>query len=99
MGNPAGILLTLEGKTLFHAGDTSLFLDMKLIGELDSIDLALLPIGDTFTMGIDDAGKADDFLQAKAVIPVHYNTFPLIVADPTAFAEKLKTSTQATPNP
>jgi L-ascorbate metabolism protein UlaG (beta-lactamase superfamily) len=99
MGNPVGILLTLDGKTIFHAGDTSLFLDMKLIGERNSIDLALLPIGDVFTMGIDDAVKAAEFLRAKAVLPVHYDTFPPIVADAHAFAEKLKASTQAIPHP
>jgi L-ascorbate metabolism protein UlaG (beta-lactamase superfamily) len=61
---------------------------MKLIGELDSIDAALLPIGDNFTMGIDDAVMAAGFLKAKLAIPMHYNTFDLIKVDPHAFARK-----------
>lgn len=99
MGNPAGLLLTIDGKTLYHAGDTGLFLDMKLIGELDTIDLAFLPIGDNYTMGIDDAVKAAEFLRAKAVVPVHYDTWPIIAADTTTFSQKLKASTTATPHP
>lgn len=85
-GNPCGFLITSEGKTLYHAGDTGLFLDMKLIGELHPIDLALLPIGDNFTMGVDDAIKAVEFLQPKHVVPMHYDTFDLIKADPKKFA-------------
>lgn len=73
---PAGILLTVEGKTIFHAGDTGLFSDMKLIGELNHIDLAFLPIGDNFTMGPEDAKLAAEWLRAKQVVPVHYSTFP-----------------------
>ena len=88
LGNPCGILITADGKTLYHAGDTALFLDMKLIGELDSIDAALLPIGDNFTMGIDDAAMAAGFLKAKLAIPMHYNTFDLIKVDPHAFVTK-----------
>lgn len=88
LGTPCGILITADGKTLYHAGDTALFLDMKLIGELDPIDAALLPIGDNFTMGIDDAVMAADFLKAKLAIPMHYNTFDLIKTDPHAFAKK-----------
>ncbi len=57
-GNPCGYLVSMDGKTLYHSGDTGLFLDMKLIGEMNRIDLALLPIGDNFTMGIEDAVKA-----------------------------------------
>lgn len=81
MGNPAGILLTIDGKTLYHAGDTSLTLDMKLIGELDKIDVALLPVGDGFTMGLDDAAMAVEFLDADLAVPMHFNTFPLIEVD------------------
>jgi len=90
LGNPCGILITADGKTLYHAGDTALFLDMKLIGELDSIDVAMLPIGDNFTMGIDDAAMAVGFLKAKLAIPMHYNTFDLIKVDPHAFAKKVE---------
>lgn len=85
-GNPCGFLITSEGKTLYHAGDTGLFWDMKLIGDLHPIDLALLPIGDNFTMGVTDAIKAVEFLHPKRVVPMHYNTFDLIKADPALFA-------------
>ncbi len=88
LGNPVGILLTSGGKTLYHAGDTGLFYDMKLIGEMNEIDLALLPIGDNFTMGIEDAVKAVEFLQPKITVPIHYKTFDLIDVDPQEFAEK-----------
>ncbi len=89
LGNPAGLLITADGKTLYHAGDTALFLDMKLIGELDAIDVAILPIGDNFTMGIDDAAKAVEFLQPQLAIPMHYKTFDLIYVDPNVFVEKV----------
>ncbi len=88
-GMPAGILFTAEGKTVFHAGDTALFSDMKLIGERNTIDVAFLPIGDNFTMGPEDATIAAEWLQAKRVVPVHYNTFPVIEQDPVEFAENL----------
>lgn len=90
LGNPCGVLITADGKTLYHAGDTALFLDMKLIGELNNIDVAMVPIGDNFTMGIDDAAIAVDFLKAKMAIPMHYNTFDLIKVDPNAFASKVQ---------
>ncbi|MGG3450756.1 metal-dependent hydrolase [Domibacillus aminovorans] len=92
MGMPAGVLVMNDGKTVYHAGDTSIFLDMKLIGELHPIDLAFLPIGDNFTMGPDDAALAAEFLKAKTVVPVHYNTFPPIKQDPNKFIAKLKAS-------
>ncbi|MCX8055945.1 MAG: MBL fold metallo-hydrolase, partial [Ignavibacteria bacterium] len=76
--------------TIYHTGDTGLFGDMKLIGELNKIDYLLLPIGDNFTMGIDDALIAVDFIKPKVVIPMHYNTFPVINSDPKVFAEKVK---------
>ena len=90
MGNPCGFLVTLGGKTVYHAGDTGLFLDMKLIGEMHKIDVALLPIGDNFTMGIDDAVKAAEFLQADINVPMHYKTFEVIEADPQEFAKKIE---------
>jgi L-ascorbate metabolism protein UlaG (beta-lactamase superfamily) len=89
-GMPAGVLLFAEGKTVFHAGDTGLFSDMKLIGELHPIDLAFLPIGDNFTMGPEDAALAAEFLQAKQVVPIHFNTFPPIKQDPQNFISLLK---------
>lgn len=89
MGMPAGLLLTLGERTLYHAGDTSLFGDMKLIGELEDVELAMLPIGDNFTMGPDDALLAAEWVGAKHVIPMHYNTFPVIEQDPHAFVKRL----------
>lgn len=89
-GNPAGILLNFDGKTIYHAGDTGLFLDMKLIGEMNDIDLALLPIGDNFTMGPVDAAKAVEFLRPKKVVPMHYNTFDMIKQDPNEFAKLVR---------
>lgn len=89
MGDPTGMLITMDGKTLYHSGDTGLFYDMKLIGEMNEIDVATLPIGDNFTMGINDAVKAAEFLQAKMYIPMHYNTFEVIDVDPQEFVDKL----------
>ncbi|GAB4074986.1 metal-dependent hydrolase [Barrientosiimonas marina] len=90
-GMPAGILLTIDGKTIYHVGDTGLFSDLKLIGEMNDIDIAFVPIGDNFTMGPDDALVAADWINAKTVVPVHYNTFPVIEQDPDAFVSKVKT--------
>lgn len=88
-GMPAGILFTAEGKTIYHAGDTALFGDMKIIGERTNIDLAFLPIGDTLTMGPEDAALAAEWLQAKKVVPIHYNTFPAIEQNPESFVSSL----------
>jgi L-ascorbate metabolism protein UlaG (beta-lactamase superfamily) len=90
MGEPAGVVITIEGKNIYHAGDTGLFLDMKLIGEMNSLDAALVPIGDNFTMGIDDAVKAIEFLNPGLAIPMHYNTFGIIKADPQEFRRKVE---------
>ena len=91
LGSPAGIVLTMGGKKVYHSGDTGLFLDMKLIAEMNGpFDVALLPIGDNFTMGIDDAVKATEFLQAKMHIPMHYDTFGWIQADPGEFVRKVE---------
>lgn len=91
-GMPAGILLFIEDKTIYHAGDTALFSDMKLIGERHPIDLAFLPIGDNFTMGPEDAATAVEFLKPKTVVPIHYNTFPYIKQDPQQFVELVHSS-------
>lgn len=90
-GMPAGFLLTIDGKTIYHVGDTGLFSDLKMIGERNDIDLAFVPIGDNFTMGPEDALTATDWINAQMVVPVHYNTFPVIEQDPDAFVEKVKT--------
>lgn len=76
-----------------HAGDTSLFGDMKLIGERHPIDLAFLPIGDNFTMGIEDAAYAVELLNPQAVVPIHYDTFPPIKQNPQDFKELVKGAT------
>lgn len=90
LGNPCGILIQLAQKTLYHAGDTGLFLDLKLIGAMNSIDVAFLPIGDNFTMGIDDAVKAVEFLHPGLVVPMHFRTFASINTDPAEFADKVQ---------
>jgi L-ascorbate metabolism protein UlaG (beta-lactamase superfamily) len=89
-GDPAGVIIDSENKIIYHAGDTALFYDMKLIGEMHRINYALLPIGDNYTMGIDDAVKAAEFLNAKTVIPIHYNTFDVIRADAEEFKRKIE---------
>ncbi|MFC2130123.1 metal-dependent hydrolase [Bacteroidota bacterium] len=90
MGEPAGVVISMGGKTIYHCGDTGLFLDMKLIGEMNKIDIMLVPIGDNFTMGIDDAVKAVEFVNPGIAIPIHYDTFPVIPADPNEFKSKVK---------
>ncbi|MFA9558735.1 metal-dependent hydrolase [Evansella sp. AB-rgal1] len=98
-GMPAGILFTAGGKTLYHAGDTALFSDMKLIGEQNDIEIAFLPIGDNFTMGPEDALLAAKWIKAKKVIPIHYNTFPVIEQDAVLFAKNVEPSTGIVLNP
>lgn len=97
-GVPTGLILKLgEGndrKTIYFAGDTCLFMDMQLIGD-EELDVAVIPIGDHFTMGPDDAVKAVKFLRPKTVVPCHYNTFPPIEQDPQAFKSKVEAQTQA----
>jgi L-ascorbate metabolism protein UlaG (beta-lactamase superfamily) len=89
-GNPTGVLIFMEEKTIYHAGDTGLFYDMRLIGEMHKIDCAFLPIGDNFTMGIDDAVKAAEFINADITIPIHYNTFDIINANPEDYKKKVE---------
>jgi L-ascorbate metabolism protein UlaG (beta-lactamase superfamily) len=91
-GSPCGFIINMGGKTVYHPGDTGLFYDMKLIGDRNKIDLAFLPIGDNFTMGIDDAVKAVEFIHPEKVVPIHYKTWPLIDSEPREFADKLKDS-------
>ncbi|MDP3073007.1 MAG: metal-dependent hydrolase [Opitutaceae bacterium] len=87
LGAPCGILISADGKTLYHAGDTAVFLDMQLIGR-GGLDAALLPIGDNYTMGPDDALLALDFLRPRVAVPMHYDTWPLIAQDAGAFASR-----------
>ncbi|HYV38983.1 MAG TPA: metal-dependent hydrolase [Gemmataceae bacterium] len=94
-GNPCGFHLFLkDGKKIYDAADTGLFGDMKLIGE-EGIDLAILPIGDNYTMGPDDALRAVKLLQPKKVVPIHYDTFPLIAQDAQAWAKRVRSETKA----
>lgn len=90
MGNPAGFVVTAEGKNIYHAGDTCVFLEMELIGRMTPIDVALLPIGDNFTMGIEEAVEAIKLLRPKKVVPIHYDTWDLIRADTAAFAAQAR---------
>jgi L-ascorbate metabolism protein UlaG (beta-lactamase superfamily) len=93
-GNPCGFLLTTnDGKKLYFAQDTGLFGDMKLIGE-EGLDLAVIPIGDNYTMGPDDALRAVKMLQPKVVIPIHYNTWELLAQDAQAWAERVHKETK-----
>lgn len=88
-GMPAGFIINIGGKTILHAGDTSLFSDMKMIGDRHQIDVAFLPIGGHFTMGPEDALQAAAWFNAELTIPVHYDTFPLIRQDSENFVQQL----------
>ena len=92
-GEAAGIIIELEsGRSVYHAGDTSLFSDMKLIADRFKPVLALLPIGDRFTMGPEDAAKAVEIIKPQVVIPIHHSTFPLLSGRPEEFQELLSGS-------
>ena len=95
-GNPAGFVVSAEGKNIYFACDTALFSDMQLIGN-QGIDLAVIPIGDLFTMGIEDSIEAIKLINSKQVLPTHYNTWPPIEQDSAAWAELVKSKTSAQP--
>jgi L-ascorbate metabolism protein UlaG (beta-lactamase superfamily) len=95
-GNPCGLLLDVNGKRIYMAGDTGLFYSMRLIGE-EGIDLAVLPIGDNFTMGPDDALRAVQLIEPRIVIPIHYDTFDVIKQDPHAWAARVREDTSTEP--
>jgi len=88
-GDPTGVVIEMDGKTVYHAGDTGLTYDMKLIGEFFKPELSFIPIGDRYTMGIPSATMAVEFIQTKKVIPIHYNTFPIVSADPEEFKRRV----------
>lgn len=92
-GFPCGFLYRTDGTLIYHAGDTGLFSDMELLGEYNDIDVALLPIGDNYTMGPDDAVLATQLLRPKTVIPMHYGTFPAIEQNPEAFCREVSERT------
>lgn len=89
LGIAASFVVSIGGKCIYHAGDTALTSDMALIGDDKSIDLACVPIGGQFTMGIDDAVKSLSMLKPKVVVPIHYNTWDIIKVDPEEFASKV----------
>lgn len=96
-GQPNGILIkTASGPKIYHAGDTAVFLEMQLIGD-EGLDLAILPIGDYFTMGIDGSLKAIELLRPRVVIPMHYNTFDPIAQDVALWAQRVQNETPARP--
>ncbi len=92
-GHACGFIVNFNSHIIYHSGDTSLFGDMKLLGELENIRLALLPIGDNFTMGISDAVRAVKMIKPEVVIPMHYNTWPIIECDPKEFKDDVEKQT------
>ncbi len=94
-GTPAGLLINIGGRTVYHAGDTCLFSDMKLIAERNPVDIALLPIGGHYTMDRHDAVVAVEFVGAGTVIPMHYDTFPPIATDSDAFKSEVESKTSS----
>jgi L-ascorbate metabolism protein UlaG (beta-lactamase superfamily) len=95
-GVPAGFVLTFGGKRIYIAGDTAFFSDMTLIGQME-IEVAILPIGDLYTMGIDDSVLATQAINPRFVLPSHFNTWPPIAQDTKAWAHKIKSETPAEP--
>ncbi len=95
IGPACGLVVKLGGKTIYHAGDTCLFGDMKLIAERDPIDIALLPIGGHYTLDRHDAVVAVELLGATTVIPMHYDTFPPIETDAEAFKADVESQTSS----
>ncbi len=89
LGMPSGVVIELDGKRIYHSGDTGLFSDMKLLAR-EQIDIAFLPIGDNFTMGPEDALLAAEWIRTKLVVPIHFNTFPVIQQNPEQFVQKAK---------
>jgi L-ascorbate metabolism protein UlaG (beta-lactamase superfamily) len=96
IGPASGLVIKIGETTVYHAGDTCLFGDMKLIAQRSDIDVALLPIGGHYTMDRRDAVVAAEFVGAGTVIPMHYNTFPAIEADPQAFKSEVEEKTSST---
>ncbi len=95
-GDPGGFLLTVDGKKIYIAGDTALYSDMALVGRV-GLDVAILPVGDNYTMGPDDSLLALEYLKPKVVIPCHYNTWPIIGIDVQNWAERVRRETACQP--
>src|SRR5437870_7999851 len=85
--NPCGVVVTMGGRTVYHCGDTGLTMEMQLLA--GRVDAMLVPIGDNYTMGVEDAVRAVEFVQPRAVIPMHYNTWDVIKADPEQFKRQV----------
>ena len=94
-GIACGFVVYIGGRTVYYAGDTALFSDMQLIGRKDSIDYAILPIGDNYTMGLEDAAMAAQWVNAGHVIPVHYNTWPVIKQEARHYKDVTEAMTRA----
>jgi len=88
MGMPTGVIVNMGGVTVYHLGDTGIFSDMKLMGELYKPDIALVPVGDRFTMGPELGARAVEMIQPKVAVPMHYATWPLLVSDISGFTPK-----------
>jgi L-ascorbate metabolism protein UlaG (beta-lactamase superfamily) len=93
-GNPAGFIFYVDGKKLYFACDTALFSEMAFYGD-EGLDLAVVPIGDNFTMGPDDALRAVKLIRAKQVVPCHYNTWPLLEQDAEAWKKRVEAETES----
>jgi L-ascorbate metabolism protein UlaG (beta-lactamase superfamily) len=88
MGMPCGVVVHIGGKTVYHLGDTALFGDMKLLGEIYKPDIALIPVGDRFTMGPELGTMAAEMIKPKVAVPIHYGTWPLLAPDASGFEPK-----------
>ena len=95
LGTATGLIIRIGDATVYHAGDTCLFGDMKLIGERNPVDVALMPIGGHYTMDRHDAVVAAEFIGAATVIPMHYDTFPAIETDAGAFKDEVESKTSS----
>jgi L-ascorbate metabolism protein UlaG (beta-lactamase superfamily) len=99
-GHAAGFVIHMDGKRVYHAGDTCLFSDLKLLNgviEEPGIDVALLPVGDNYTMGPREAAIAAEWVGAKVVIPIHWGTFPMLLDDPAPFVNRVKEAGKVKP--
>ena len=94
-GIACGFVIYIGGKVVYYSGDTALFSDMQLIGRKDAIDYAVLPIGDNYTMGLEDAAMAAQWLNASHVIPIHYDTWPIIAQEVNHYKEVTEAMTRA----
>jgi len=92
-GAPTGVVIEGEGKAVYHAGDTALFGDMSLLGELYDLDVAMIPVGGYYTMGAREAAEAVKMLKPRAVIPMHYKTFPVLAQSPDGFVKNVAEKT------